>query len=252
MNIKTTHTAILIDDEKNNIENLEILLHDFCPDIIVIAKETNLKKAKESIIRLQPDILFLDIQMGNRTIFDLLEELNVITSEIIFVTAHDTYALKAFDYNTIDYLLKPVDILKLQKAVNKAIFCVEKKKSEQNMNTLSNNLVSLMGKITFPVQRGFRLEYIKNIQYMVAQGSYSDIHFSNKKPLLVSKNLKHYEMKLAEYDFIRIHPSALINFQYVEELDRSDGGCIIMEGGKRLPISKQKRLELEKMLRENG
>ncbi len=252
MNVKTSYTAILIDDEKNNIENLEILLSDFCPNITIVDKATTIKKAKETILRSQPEILFLDIQMGNKTIFNLLEKFDVITSELIFITAYDNYALQALKYGTIDYLLKPVDIIKLQNAVDKAIAIIERKKLEIRSSNKPNNLITLNEKIAFPIQRGFRLTYIKNIQYVIAQGSYSEIYCKNDKSLLVSKNLKHYELKLEPYGFIRIHPSTLINFQYVVELSRSEGGYIIMEDGKQLPISKQKRLELEHLIRGNG
>ncbi|GGG26254.1 hypothetical protein GCM10011344_28720 [Dokdonia pacifica] len=110
----------------------------------------------------------------------------------------------------------------------------------------------LYGKIAFPLQKGFRFEDISDIQYIIANGSYSKVYFRNQKQLLVSKNLKFYELKLWDREFMRIHPSTLINFNYIKELDRSEGGSVIMQDGKQLPISRQKRLELEALIRENS
>jgi len=109
----------------------------------------------------------------------------------------------------------------------------------------------LFGKIAFPMQKGFRFEDINDILYIIANGSYSEVYFKDQKQLLVSKNLKFYELKLCNKEFMRIHPSALINFQYIRELDRSEGGSVIMQDAKQLPISRQKRLELEALIRGN-
>ncbi len=252
MTLKKKYTAILVDDEIGNVENLEILLNEFCIHIDIVKKETTLKNAKKSIVNLQPDILFLDIQMGSQTIFSLLEGFDVISAEIIFVTAYDNYAIEALKYGSVGYLLKPVNIDKLQQAVSKAIHTIDSKKSKRIEGGRSRNLAISMGKIAFPTQRGFQLEYIDNIQYMIAQGSYCEIYFDNQKSLLVSKNLKYYETKLKMHSFIRTHASALINFRYIIELNRSDGGYIVMEDGKHLPVSRQKRLELECLIRECG
>lgn len=244
------YTAVIVDDEQDNIENLEMLLDEFCTNISVIGTASNFKKAKELILSLDPDVLFLDIQMGNQKVFELLEELEVISSEIIFVTAYEDYAIQSYDFNTAGYILKPINISKLQKSVEKAITNIQVKAEKEEKSVTSHNY-SLANKIAFPVKNGFKLKRIQDIQYLQAEGSYTIVFFVDKKQLLVSKNLGYYESRLEAYGFIRIHPSALINFQYVIELDRTDGGYIVMEQGTHLPISKSKRMELEKLIRKN-
>ncbi|CAL2105197.1 Response regulator transcription factor [Tenacibaculum sp. 190524A02b] len=245
------YTAVLVDDEQDNIENLEMLLNEFCSNVSIQGTATSFNNAKELIVSSEPDILFLDIQMGNQQVFELLEELEVITSEIIFVTAYEDYAIQSYDFNTAGYILKPINIGKLQKSVEKAIANIQVKVEKEKKQTSSHSSYSLASKIAFPVKNGFKLKKIQDIQYLQAEGSYTNVFFVDKKQLLVSKNLGYYESRLEAYGFIRIHPSALINFQYVIELDRTDGGYIVMEQGTHLPISKSKRMELEKLIRQN-
>lgn len=236
-----SYNTLLVDDEPNSIENISILLQEYCPSLNIVGIACSLKEAKKQITVLQPDIVFLDIHLGNKTIFELLESLHTIPFEIIFLTADDSFALKAFNYNAVDYLLKPVDIKKLKEAVSKTLI---------KLRGLIMKPISANQKVIFPLLNGYRLEYISNILYLLADGSYTNVMFNEGSKLVVSKNIKHYELRLGQYGFIRIHPSVLINYEKVKEISRSDGGYVTMENGKTLPISKSKRKDFEEFIKQ--
>lgn len=250
--MKNQLTAILVDDEPNGLENLSLLLQEFCPDVLVLATAATLLDAEAAIRSHQPDLLFLDIQIGSQTIFEMLGKLDRIDFEIIFVTAYDHFALKAIEFMALDYLLKPIEIPKLLKAVDKARSSASERSIGTHLQQLMLNLKNLNSdqhKIAFATSEGYELVYVSSLLYIQADGSYSHIHFKDGSTITVSRHLKFYERLLEEYGFLRIHQSALVSLRYIQKVARSEGGYVEMEDGKRLPISKTKRQELESAIK---
>ncbi len=246
--------AIVVDDEIGAQRSLTMLLREFCPEIKVLGVGSSVREALELIQSLRPQLVFLDIQLGGETAFTLLSQLEAITFEIIFVTAHDRYALQAFDYMAIDYLLKPIDIAKFTRAVNSAKAKIEGKFINDSMGEMIlhvRNFNRNQHKIALSTTSGYELVPVRDIMYCLADGSYTHFHSVGREPIMVSKNLKHYETMLAEYAFSRIHHTALVNLYYIKRIDRSEGGSLVMEDERTLPISKAKRQELEASIKEN-
>ncbi|MEO0471498.1 MAG: LytTR family DNA-binding domain-containing protein, partial [Bacteroidota bacterium] len=203
---------------------------------------------------LKPDLVFLDIQIGSQTIFELLHKLDSLNFEIIFVSAYEHFALKAFQFMASDYLLKPIDIPKLQAAVEKASTNVNNRSIHTHLQQMMLNLQSIhqeQHKIALATLDGYELVYVRSIIYCLADGSYTHVHFNDGSKLTVSRNLKHYERMLSEYGFMRVHQSALINLRLIRKVVRASGGSLVMEDGHHVPISKSKRMELEEAIKAN-
>ncbi|WP_020571652.1 LytR/AlgR family response regulator transcription factor [Neolewinella persica] len=246
--------SIIVDDEANGRENINILLKEFCPEVEIIGVASNLREAENLIKGKRPELVFLDIQLGAETAFTLLNRLNTIDFEIIFVTAHDHFALRAFEFMAVDYLLKPIEIDKLRNAVTHAVSRIGQKSLHLSMEEMMMHVQNFnrgQHKIALATQNGYEMVYIKDIMYCTADGSYTHFHFVSGDVLIVSKNLKYYENLLKGYSFIRGHNTALVNLRFIKRIDRTGGGSIVMEDDKALPVAKAKRLELESRIKEN-
>lgn len=244
--------SIIVDDEASSRENISMLLKDFCPLVEVVGMVGDLPSAILEIRDKKPQLVFLDIRIGSETIFSMLSNLETINFEIIFITAYEHYALKAFEFMAVDYLMKPVDIPSFVKAVNNAIERISKKSIHVSMKEMMlhvENFNRTQHKMALATGKGYEMVYIKEIMYCIADGSYTHFHFMDERVLVVSKNLKYYENLLEEYDFIRSHNTSLVNLHFVKSIERVNGGSIIMEDGKNLPISKAKRQELDAQIK---
>lgn len=245
--------SIIVDDEANGRENINFLLNEFCPEIEITGVASNLKEAENLIRGKRPQLVFLDIQLGAETAFTLLNRLESIDFEIIFVTAHDHFALRAFEFMAVDYLLKPIEIDKLRNAVTNAVNRIGQKTLHLSMEEMMMHVQNFnrgQHKIALATQQGYEMVYIKDIMYCTADGSYTHFHFVSGEVLIVSKNLKYYENLLKDYSFIRGHNTVLVNLRFVKRIDRTGGGSIVMEDDKVLPVAKAKRLELESRIKE--
>lgn len=235
--------SIIVDDELKSRENLEILLTDFSNGIEVLALCKTVDEAYDAIQKLKPDVVFLDIQMRRETGFDLLSKLPKITFEVIFTTAHSEYAIKAFEFSAIDYLLKPIDIGDLHRAISKV--------KNKNKNDFSNQLTHLLNnlnptenkinKIALPSHDGIIFAKITDILYLQASSNYTEFYLKSGLKYLVSKSLKEYEAMLEDHNFYRIHHSHLINMNAVKKYVRGDGGYVILENDTALNVSKRKK-----------
>lgn len=236
-------TALIVDDEPNGAENLQTILLEFCPQIRVLKISTTLNEAEEDILLLNPTIVFLDIQIGTRLVFEMLEALPEINFEIIFVSAYD-HALDAFKFMAIDYLLKPIDIKSLKKAVNQAIFNSERKLFAAHYKefiAVRHNYDPDKQKIAIPTSDGYEMVPVKEIMYCIAEGSYTAVHVDNNIKFLASKHLKFYEELLRDFHFMRIHHSYLINKNFIKKVSKSDGGYLVMQDNTTFSISKSRR-----------
>lgn len=250
----TSIRAIIVDDELNCLENLQLLLTEFCPEVTLVGKAASLIEARKLINSTAFEIAFLDIQIGSDSIFTLLREYPNPAFQIIFVTAYDHYALRAFEFMAIDYLLKPIEVPKLINSIRRSRSVSDIQHQGSALQQVMLQLRDLnrdQHKIAIPTNQGFDMLNVREIMYCLADGSYTHLHLHNQPKQTASKNLKHYERLLEDYGFIRSHPSCLINPKYIRSIERMNGGNVIMDDGEVLPISKTKRLELEEIIRNN-
>jgi two-component system, LytTR family, response regulator len=237
--------TILIDDELLLLNGLEIMLKQNCPQVHVIAKCANANDAIIKIREMKPQLLLLDINMPGKSGLELLQEIDTSNILIIFITAHNNYAIDAFKYSAIDYLLKPIDEQELQIAVEKAI----KKSSElhwkEGMDTLMHNLKSTTSlqemKICIPSLNGFQVIELKDIIVCNAQGAYTSFELVGNKKILSSKPLLVYEQLLEANSFVRIHKSSLINIHHLKQYIKGEGGTVILSNNMEIEVSRRKK-----------
>mgnify|MGYP003108852647 CR=1 FL=1 len=248
--------AILIDDDKNLREGMKKLLALFAPNIKIIGEADSVATGVEAMDTLQPQVVFLDIQLNDGTGFDILEKVaeknEAINSNIVFITAHEQYAIKAFRFSALDFLLKPVDPEELQKVIEKIESVVEKKNDFSHIDLLLENIrknVDNFKRIALSTSDGIHLFDISDIIRCESEDNYTKFYINNHKTVLISKTLKEYEELLAEHNFERIHQSHLINLNYLKSYIKKDGGYVIMADGSRLPISQRKRDRLQTILK---
>lgn len=240
--MNTIH-CILVDDEPLNLEGLEKMIKRYCPELTVTGKAESAQQALDMIRAQSPQIVFLDIQMPKENAFDLLDKLMPVDFEIIFVTAFDNYALKAFRYSALDYLLKPVDMDELRTAVQKA----KTKLLEKDVNLrLSGFLEQIKDKsgqsrIALKTKEGLIFYPVKDILYCTAERAYTRFTFTNGKQLLVTGNLKEFEGLLPDDNFCRVHDSYLINLDHVKKYHYGKGGYVEMSDGAAIDVSSRKR-----------
>lgn len=237
--------AILVDDEQSARDVLENLLLRFCPEIELINKYNNVVQAVEGIKTDKPDLVFLDIEMPNYAGFEIVKFFEQIPFEIIFVTAYDKYALRAFEVAAVDYLLKPIDIERLKSAVSKVRTRVDLKQNAERLQLLSNTLQSKELKNILISEKGNQhIIPVDSIIAIEAQESYCYIHTTDKR-YMVSKNLKHFESIFADNaSFIRVHKSWLITKEHILNYSRSDLS-ISLAKGLSAKLSKYKKAEFE-------
>lgn len=243
--------TILVDDEVANLENLKILLDKHCPDIKVVASASNIDDAFAQVNLHHPDLLFLDIQMGKTTGFDLLNLLNEKTFEVVFVTAYDHYGIQAVKFAALDYLLKPVDPEELIAAVEKAEIRFRNKINGEQLNFLLSQIKkseSSSPKIALPQQHEIRYVPVDDIIRCVADNTYTFFFLSNGDKILISKPLKEYSDLLKPHGFVRAHQSHLVNPKFVKSWLKEDGGTLLMNNGDKIPVSKPNREMVKEVL----
>ncbi len=227
--------AILIDDEPGNLELLQALLTLYCPEVEVIGTTKKADEGIALICQMNPDVVFLDVEMPYMNGFSLLESIYPITFEVIFVTAFEEYALKAFRYNALDYLVKPIEIGDLKRAVAKAVQLIEiRRKNTAHLSTEVH-------KVCLPIQGGIWFANIEDIIRCEAEGKYTWFYFENGEKRLVCKNLKEYEDVLPEHIFFRAHNAHLINLKFVQRYLRGRNGVIEMADGTHVELSSRRK-----------
>jgi len=243
--------AILVDDEAANLENLKILLDKHCPNIKVVAIASNIGDAFSQVNLHHPDLLFLDIQMGKTTGFDLLNQLTEKTFEVVFVTAYDNYGIQAVKFAALDYLLKPVDSDELKAAVEKAEIRIKNKIHGEQLNFLLSQIKKNepgTPKIALPQQHEIRYVSVDDIMRCVADNTYTFFFLSNGDKILISKPLKEYSDLLKPHGFVRVHQSHLVNPKFVKSWLKEDGGTLLMDSGDKIPVSKPNRELVKEIL----
>ncbi|MBK8955940.1 MAG: response regulator transcription factor [Saprospiraceae bacterium] len=237
--------AIIIDDEKNCIEMLEWLLKNYCPTVQVMATCSSGESGIDAITRLDPQLVFLDIEMPKMNGFDLLEQLNEIHFEVVFTTAYDNFAIRAFKYAALNYLLKPIDPDELQATIRRMDEKLTTPSREQ-MDLLFQNLLhpkTQVERIALSTDEGLVFVQTTNICYCKAESNYTFVVLADGKRILVAKTLKEIDETLSGKDFFRVHNSYLVNINHIQKFVRGDGGYIVMPDKTEITISRSKKDE---------
>jgi two-component system LytT family response regulator len=249
------YKAIIIDDIDNSRVTLAHDLEQYCPQIQIIGEANSVKTGIAAILEKKPDVVFLDIELGDGLGFDILEVISNIDFQIIFTTGLDTYGIKAIKFSALDYLLKPIDPDELIKAVNKLEKNTKNTSIKDNINLLLENIRDIRPgnkRIALSSADKVHMVNISDIIRCESQGSYTIIYLTNKEQIIVTKNLKEYENLLEEYSFVRVHHSHLINFAYLKEFIKKDGGYAIMTDNSQVPVSFRKKSNLLDMMGEGN
>jgi two-component system LytT family response regulator len=235
--------CVLIDDEQHNLENLKLLLEKHCPQINVLGMANAAQEGFTMIAKYNPDLVFLDIEMPEKNGFDLLEAIPVKDFEVIFVTAYNQYMLQAIKSCALDYIMKPIAASDLTKAVARATEVVEKKRENEKLKQLLQNLNNPEApqKIALPTAEELFFVPVKDIIRCQGENNYTRFYLTNGKSILVSRTLKEWDDMLVTHEFIRTHQSHLINSIHVKSYVKKDGGYILMNDGSTVCVSKSRK-----------
>lgn len=242
--------AIIIDDERHSCDALKMLLEKCCPQIQVAATCHSAKAGIAKISELKPDLIFLDIEMPYLNGFQMLEQIPNIDFEIIFTTSYDQYAIKAFKFSALDYLLKPVDREELEKAVQKISKKINPFISQQLeilLQKINQPSVPVL-RIALPTMQGLEFIPVESIIHCTSSNNYTEFFLTDKKKLLVSRTLKEAEDMLADHAFIRVHHSHIVNLNAITKYVKGEGGYLVMADGSSIDVSRsRKELLMQKL-----
>lgn len=245
--------AILIDDEKGSLESLSYELREYCPEVEVVAMCQDPKEGRKEIMNRKPDIVFLDIEMPGMNGFELLQSLPETPFHVIFVTAYDQFAIRAFDFNATDYLLKPVRKSKLVNAVQKVsehqLPVFDKSDLEALLHNIRLQSHTGLEHIALPTGEGFTMIHINDIAHLQAESNYTWVFVTGQKKYLVTKTLKDMEEMLRFPQYFRPHKSYLINLNHVDRYVRGQGGYLVLKDGSQIPVARSQKTELMNVLK---
>lgn len=243
--------TVLIDDEIDSIRVLERILEGYCPQVEILGKADGVESALLLIQATRPDLVFLDIEMTQGNAFDLLNQLQPVGFQVIFVTAFDNYAVRAFKYSAVDYLLKPLDIDDLCSAVERVVERLKGNNVLDQMKALLHNVETFQvsqQKMAIPTITGLLFVALQDIVRFEAKGSYTTIFLSSGDPVLATRNIKEYEDLLPAAIFCRIHNSHIINIHKIQTYHKGRGGYVVMEDGNSIEVASRRREEFLRRL----
>lgn len=240
--------AIIIDDESKSRSAISNMVLKNCPDVAIIAEAEGLKSGIEAIQKHNPDLIFLDIQMRDGSGFDLLKQIDDITFKIIFITAHNEFAINAFKFSAVDYLLKPVNGKDLSEAVQRAQKMITKEEADLKMSVLTTNAQSAEKRVVLKTTDSIYIANLRDIVRCEADGNYTNIYLQDGKKILMSKSLKEFDDMFSGAGFFRIHNAHLINLAYLEKVKRSRGGEVMMKDGSVIPVAFARKQALMKVI----
>ncbi len=250
--------ALIVDDEQNNIDNLQFMLENDCAGVAVVGTAHNGTKAREWLLHNSVDVVFLDISMPGETGLQMLNLIPERNFCIVFVTAHNEYAIQAIKASAIDYLLKPVNISDLQNTVIKLHNTLDNQNYSTQNKLLVNELLKnlhhniLPSKIALPQLGSTTFLDIEEIVSIQADSNYSIIYKQDMQKVIVTKILKDFEDILDEQKFIRVHKSHIVNLSYIKEYSTLDGGVVKMKDGNIWPVSRRQTETLLQKMKENS
>ena len=242
--------AIIIDDEQHAIQALAGLLALYCPSVKIVGFADKVEEGIGLIREERPGLVFLDVHVGETTGFELLEQLKNVDFQLIFTTGHSEYAIRAFRYNAIDYLLKPVDPFQLQEAVEKAGRQGAPPIDGHQLENLIQSLATKkLDKITISSAEGLHFVEIPAIIRIEGEGNYATFYLQDGERVVASRNLKAYEELLPGDQFIKTHQSHIVNLRYVKKLLQQDGGLLQMADGSEVPLARRRKEAVMEALR---
>ncbi len=243
--------AIIIDDEPDNVKLLALQLRMYCPQVLVVAECTKSEEGLQKIQELKPDVVFLDIEMPRMNGFELLEKVGSLDFALVFVTAYDKFAVKAFRYSAIDYLLKPIDTKDLQDAIKKIEN--QSKVDSRQIEHLKQQYVSthriLPDKMALPYQNGVTFVSVKDILYCEADDNYTKIIMQDGQSFLITKTMRDIQEVLEEREFLRVHRQYIVNLNLIKKYVKGEGNYIVMSNDKSIPIARNQK---EKLIEKFG
>ena len=238
--------AIIIDDEPDCVKLLALQLKMYCPQVVVAAECTSSEDGLQKIVELSPGIVFLDIEMPVMNGFQMLEKLSDIQFSLVFVTAYDQFAVKAFRFSALDYLLKPIDGKDLKAAVQKAENRLGPDKQQLNMlkQQVQGTDRNYPDKIALPYQNGVTFAYIKTIIYCESKNNYTRFHTTDSQQYMVAKTLGDIQEVLEEKNFLRVHRQYLVNLYHIKKYVRGEGNYLLMSNGQSIPVARNQKERL--------
>ena len=239
--------AIIIDDEQPVIDLLNGMISQFCEGVEVVATASSVKAGVTEITKQTPDLIFLDIKLGDGSGFDLLEQLGNQMPMVVFITAYDQYAVKAFKFSAIDYVMKPINLSDIEIAVEKCRNQIEKDNLSEKLKVFLQNMDGTGNeekKIVLKTAESIHIVKIGEIVRCESDHNYTEFYLVDNRKLLVSRTLKEYDELLNGYGFFRTHQSHLININFISRFDKAGGGELVLTDKSRVPVSKRKRDEL--------
>lgn len=242
--------AAIVDDVAQARETLKEDLATYCPDVEIIGEADGVVTGAKMLKNINPDVVFLDIQLQDGSGFDILELVGDVKFQVIFTTASDAFAIKAFKFSAVDYLLKPVDPDELMEAVQKASHAniSQQKSYDLLLNTVKER--TLPNRLALHTLEKIHVTEIADIVRCESSGNYTTFFFKSGQKLLVTKTLKEYDQMLSEHRFARVHQSHLINTHQIKEFVKVDGGYLVMKDGSKVPVSMRKKSTVMKLLED--
>lgn len=244
--------TIIIDDEPRARDTIADILELYCKNVNVIAQAEDVKSGIKTISQNKPDVVLLDIKMPDGTGFDLLKQLDVIDFKVIFITAYEEYAIKAFKFSALDYILKPIDPDELIKAIEKAEQSFHQENTKLKLDAFYSNIENISKEVKKIVLKTFDSIHLVNVQDIIrceADRNYTQFFFNDGEKLLVSKTLKEFDEILNEYGFFRAHQSHLVNMAYVKRYEKKGGGYLVMKDNSSITVSFRKKEQLLKLFK---
>ncbi len=234
---------LIIDDENRTRQLIAKMIDSFGFNVKTIPEGENVESAINAIKKYNPDIVFLDIQMPDGTGFDVLASLPEKNFEVIFITAHEEFAIKAIKFSALDYLLKPVDTNELKTALERALKTINLNQFDNlKFDALKTNIQpSEKRRLVLKTQESVYVVELDQIIRCEADRNYTSFFLKENKRILVSRTLKEYEILLSNHNFLRVQQSHLVNIQYVDRYDKKNGGAVVMKDGSEVPLSPAKR-----------
>jgi two-component system, LytTR family, response regulator len=244
-------TCILIDDEQNNLQNLQTILRNHLPHVTVVATAQNADEGIAAIKKYEPQLVLLDIQMPQKSGFEVLKAFTEPYFEVIFITAFDNYGIQAIKFSALDYLLKPINFQELKEAIEKATKKIVAKTKDHKLENLLAYVMrgqKEVPRIALPTFKETQYVRVDEIIRCEASDNYTTFFTKAGEKVLVSKTLKEFAELLQCHGFIRTHQSHLVNIEYVKSLLKEDGGVLMMQDHAKIPISRQNRDEVKALL----
>jgi len=245
--------AVIVDDELFARQSLESILLDYYPEIRLVGQADSVQQAVDLIKEVNPELVFLDIDLPDGTGFDVLSILKTFQFKVIFVTAHHEYAIKAIKFSAFDYILKPVNQMELKVAIKRVID--EKDNNKIKMDAFIHNLQNQKiedKKIVLKTSESIYLIGVRDIIRCEADNNYTSFFLNTGERIVISKGLKEYDEMLSSYGFFRVHQSHLINIRCISRFDKKEGGFIVLSDKTQIPVSQRKKQKLLEMFEALG